>query len=99
MAGKGYADPEVFAVLDRANRLVTETATVGTPLHRKRASSTSWRKAATVSPKSGRCGRDPAEADPANTAAPEQSLQAARSAILLSSYVSGQIARPVVAPR
>jgi predicted ATPase len=33
MAAKGYADPEVFAALERANRLVTETASVGTPLH------------------------------------------------------------------
>jgi class 3 adenylate cyclase/predicted ATPase len=33
MAGKGYADPEVAAALERANRLVTETAAVGTPLH------------------------------------------------------------------
>ncbi|HEX8808194.1 MAG TPA: AAA family ATPase, partial [Xanthobacteraceae bacterium] len=33
MAGKGYANPEVFAALERANRLVTETAAVGTPLH------------------------------------------------------------------
>jgi hypothetical protein len=33
MAGRGYADPEVFAALERANRLVTETASVGTPLH------------------------------------------------------------------
>jgi predicted ATPase len=33
MAGKGYADPEVVAALERANRLVTETASVGTPLH------------------------------------------------------------------
>jgi len=33
MAGKGYADPEVIAALERANRLVTETAAVGTPLH------------------------------------------------------------------
>jgi class 3 adenylate cyclase len=33
MAGKGYGDPEVFAALERANRLVTETAAVGTPLH------------------------------------------------------------------
>jgi len=33
MAGKGHADPEVAAVLERANRLVTETASVGTPLH------------------------------------------------------------------
>jgi predicted ATPase len=33
MAGKGYADPEVFAALERANRLVTETGSVGTPLH------------------------------------------------------------------
>jgi predicted ATPase len=33
MAAKGFADPEVFAALERANRLVTETAAVGTPLH------------------------------------------------------------------
>ena len=33
MAGKGYADPETVAVLERANRLVTETGAVGTPLH------------------------------------------------------------------
>src|SRR5262244_1705108 len=33
MAGKGYADPEVVAALERANRLVTETGAVGTPLH------------------------------------------------------------------
>jgi predicted ATPase len=33
MAGKGFANPEVVAALERANRLVTETATVGTPLH------------------------------------------------------------------
>jgi class 3 adenylate cyclase/predicted ATPase len=33
MAGKGYGDPEVAATLERANRLVTETASVGTPLH------------------------------------------------------------------
>jgi class 3 adenylate cyclase/predicted ATPase len=33
MAAKGYADPEVVAVLERANRLVSETASVGTPLH------------------------------------------------------------------
>ena len=33
MAGKGYADPEVVAALERANRLVTETAAVGTPVH------------------------------------------------------------------
>jgi predicted ATPase len=33
MAGKGYADPEVIAALERANRLVTETGAVGTPLH------------------------------------------------------------------
>jgi class 3 adenylate cyclase/predicted ATPase len=33
MAGKGYADPEVAAALERANRLVTETAAAGTPLH------------------------------------------------------------------
>ena len=33
MAGKGYADPETAAALERANRLVTETAAVGTPLH------------------------------------------------------------------
>ena len=31
MAGKGYASPEVFAALERANQLVTETAAVGTP--------------------------------------------------------------------
>jgi class 3 adenylate cyclase/predicted ATPase len=33
MAGKGYGDPEVAAALERANRLVIETASVGTPLH------------------------------------------------------------------
>ena len=33
MAGKGYADPEVAAALERAKRLVTETGAVGTPLH------------------------------------------------------------------
>src|SRR5262249_1758595 len=33
MAGKGYGDPEVLAALERANRLVTETAAVGTPIH------------------------------------------------------------------
>jgi hypothetical protein len=33
MAGKGFADPEVVAALERANRLVTETASVGTPVH------------------------------------------------------------------
>jgi class 3 adenylate cyclase/predicted ATPase len=33
MAGKGYANPEVFAALDRANQLVTETGAVGTPVH------------------------------------------------------------------
>jgi predicted ATPase len=33
MAGKGYADPETVATLERANRLVIETASVGTPLH------------------------------------------------------------------
>jgi class 3 adenylate cyclase/predicted ATPase len=33
MAGKGYANPETVAVLERANRLVTETASVGSPLH------------------------------------------------------------------
>jgi predicted ATPase len=33
MAGKGYGEPEVFAALERANRLVTETAAVGTPVH------------------------------------------------------------------
>jgi class 3 adenylate cyclase/predicted ATPase len=33
MAEKGFADPEVFAALERANRLVTETASVGTPVH------------------------------------------------------------------
>ncbi len=32
-AGKGNADPEVVAALERANRLVTETGAVGTPLH------------------------------------------------------------------
>src|SRR5271163_3471168 len=33
MAGKGYADPEAVAALERANRLVAETAAVGTSLH------------------------------------------------------------------
>jgi len=33
MAGKGYPDPEVITALERANRLVTETGAVGTPLH------------------------------------------------------------------
>jgi predicted ATPase len=33
MAGKGYAHPEAVAALERANRLVTETGAVGTPLH------------------------------------------------------------------
>src|SRR5215472_13237442 len=33
MAGKGYADPEVVAVLERANRLVTETESAGTSVH------------------------------------------------------------------
>src|SRR5271155_3424565 len=33
MAGKGYGDPEVAAVLERANRLVTATGAVGSPLH------------------------------------------------------------------
>jgi len=33
MAGKGYADPEVAAALERANRLVAETGAVGSPLH------------------------------------------------------------------
>jgi predicted ATPase len=33
MAGKGYADPEAVAVLERSNWLVTETGAVGTPLH------------------------------------------------------------------
>jgi predicted ATPase len=33
MAGKGYADPEVFAALERANQLATETVSVGTPIH------------------------------------------------------------------
>jgi len=33
MAGKGYANPEVVAALERANRLVNETASVGTPVH------------------------------------------------------------------
>jgi class 3 adenylate cyclase len=33
MAGKGYADPETVAALERANRLVIETAALGTPVH------------------------------------------------------------------
>jgi predicted ATPase len=33
MAGKGLAHPETVAALERANRLVTETGAVGTPLH------------------------------------------------------------------
>jgi predicted ATPase len=33
MAGKGYADPDAVATLERANRLVTEIAAVGTPVH------------------------------------------------------------------
>jgi predicted ATPase len=33
MAGKGFADPETIAALEQANRLVTETAAVGTPVH------------------------------------------------------------------
>jgi predicted ATPase len=33
MAGKGYANPEAVAALERANRLATETGAVGTPLH------------------------------------------------------------------
>jgi tetratricopeptide (TPR) repeat protein len=33
MAGKGYANPETVAALERANRLVTETGVVGTPVH------------------------------------------------------------------
>jgi predicted ATPase len=33
VAGKGYADPEAVAVLERANLLVTETTEIGTPLH------------------------------------------------------------------
>src|SRR5262249_37870370 len=33
MAGKGYADAEAVAALERANRLVSETGAVGTPLH------------------------------------------------------------------
>jgi hypothetical protein len=33
MAGRGFANPEVVAALERANRLVAETAAVGTPLH------------------------------------------------------------------
>jgi len=33
MAGKGYGNPEVVAALERANRLVTETAAVGAPVH------------------------------------------------------------------
>jgi predicted ATPase len=33
MAGKGYANPETVAALERANRLVAETAAVGSPIH------------------------------------------------------------------
>jgi predicted ATPase len=33
MAGKGYGNPEVVAALERANRLVTETGAVRSPLH------------------------------------------------------------------
>jgi predicted ATPase len=33
IAGKGLAHPEVVVAAERANRLVTETASVGTPLH------------------------------------------------------------------
>jgi hypothetical protein len=33
MAGKGYANPEVVAALERANRLVTEIGAAGTPVH------------------------------------------------------------------
>jgi hypothetical protein len=33
MAGKGYANPEVVAALERANRLVSETGAVGTSVH------------------------------------------------------------------
>jgi predicted ATPase len=33
MAAKGYANPETVAALERANRLVTETGAVGTPVH------------------------------------------------------------------
>ena len=33
MGGKGWADPEVVPVLERAQRLVAETAAVGTPQH------------------------------------------------------------------
>jgi len=33
MAGKGFANPEVVAALERANRLVTETGAAGTPVH------------------------------------------------------------------
>jgi predicted ATPase len=33
MARKGYADPEVVTALERANRLVAETGSVGTQLH------------------------------------------------------------------
>src|SRR5271155_3649246 len=33
MAGKGYGAPEVVAALEQANRLVAETAAVGTPVH------------------------------------------------------------------
>jgi class 3 adenylate cyclase/predicted ATPase len=33
MAGRGYADPEAVAALERANRLVAESGAVGTPVH------------------------------------------------------------------
>jgi predicted ATPase len=33
MASRGYANPETVAALERANRLMTETGAVGTPLH------------------------------------------------------------------
>jgi hypothetical protein len=33
IGGRGYADPEVGTVLERAHQLVTETAGAGTPQH------------------------------------------------------------------
>jgi predicted ATPase len=33
IGGRGYADPEVVSVLERANRLVTQTGGAGTPQH------------------------------------------------------------------
>jgi hypothetical protein len=66
MAGKGYADPEVVAAAERANRLVTETASVGTPVHLRPASSAAprsrtrgWRTPTgpmpVITSRSGRC--------------------------------------------